>query len=229
MRWLRQVLVAKQGKQSLPRIVGPTDSSPATWSRKPRAEKSFEGFRAGLMGSLQPLGELEVLLVDRIAACAWRLRRVARIETESFAPVVSYSSKDLWFDDEDEEAPAANEVPGATEAPTPPETNRAACIPDHLQVGYTEKDGDTETVVVEHEEDEDRVSIHIKSTNRSPARAFDKRGETFERLSRYERAIENSLFRTLHELQRLQAARQGASVAVPVVLDVAIAGASRQR
>ena len=65
--------------------------------------------------------------------------------------------------------------------------------------------------------------VCTKTTRRSPAHAFDKRGERLEHLSRYERAIENSLFRALHELQRLQAARQGAPVPVPVMLDVAMA------
>lgn len=50
-----------------------------------------------------------------------------------------------------------------------------------------------------------------------------------ESLSRYERAIENSLVRSLHELQRLQATRQGASVAVPGVLDVVVSAAEPRR
>jgi hypothetical protein len=40
-----------------------------------------------------------------------------------------------------------------------------------------------------------------------------------DKLSRYEAALERSLMRTLHEPQRLQAARQGGIVA-PLALDV---------
>jgi hypothetical protein len=47
-------------------------------------------------------------------------------------------------------------------------------------------------------------------------------GDTFTKLSRYETAIERGLFRALHELQRLQAARGGATVSVPAVVDVDI-------
>jgi hypothetical protein len=47
----------------------------------------------------------------------------------------------------------------------------------------------------------------------------------FSKLSRYETAIERSLHKTLHELQRLQAARrtQG-DVLPPIVLDVDVSG-----
>ena len=39
-------------------------------------------------------------------------------------------------------------------------------------------------------------------------------------LSRYESALERGLFKALHELQRLQAARQGDAVSLPEVVDV---------
>jgi hypothetical protein len=45
-----------------------------------------------------------------------------------------------------------------------------------------------------------------------------------ERVIRYLTAIERSFFRALHELQRLQALRQGVPVQPPVVLDVDIHG-----
>ena len=40
------------------------------------------------------------------------------------------------------------------------------------------------------------------------------------KLSRYESRIERGLYRALHELQRMQAARRGEPVAVPVAVDV---------
>ena len=42
-------------------------------------------------------------------------------------------------------------------------------------------------------------------------------------LVRYEGAIERSLYRALHELERFQAARKGSPVALPVVVDVDVA------
>jgi len=39
---------------------------------------------------------------------------------------------------------------------------------------------------------------------------------------RYETSIERGLYRALHELQRLQAARRGEAVAAPVAVDVCV-------
>jgi hypothetical protein len=44
-----------------------------------------------------------------------------------------------------------------------------------------------------------------------------------DRLLRYETAIERSLYRSLHELHRLQAARAGVPVPPPAALDVDVA------
>jgi hypothetical protein len=41
---------------------------------------------------------------------------------------------------------------------------------------------------------------------------------------RYESHLERSMYRSLHELQRLQAARTGGKVATPVAVDVSVAG-----
>jgi hypothetical protein len=51
----------------------------------------------------------------------------------------------------------------------------------------------------------------------------------FSKLSRYETAIERSLFKSLHELQRLQAARQAeGTLSPPVAVDVEVSGVSRE-
>jgi hypothetical protein len=44
------------------------------------------------------------------------------------------------------------------------------------------------------------------------------------RLSRYEVTLDRTLFKSLHELQRLQASRRGESVPLPEALDVTITG-----
>jgi hypothetical protein len=51
----------------------------------------------------------------------------------------------------------------------------------------------------------------------------------FSKLSRYETAIERSLFKSLHELQRLQAPRQDeGTLPPPVAVDVEVSGVSRE-
>lgn len=55
--------------------------------------------------------------------------------------------------------------------------------------------------------------------------AFTGRRDTFAVLSRYEVALERSLYGALHELQRLQAARRsGAPAPAPAVVDVELHG-----
>ncbi len=46
----------------------------------------------------------------------------------------------------------------------------------------------------------------------------------FSKLSRYEATFTRSIFRVLHELQRRQAARKGAEVPVPAVVDLNVDG-----
>lgn len=44
--------------------------------------------------------------------------------------------------------------------------------------------------------------------------------DLFERLMRYETTIERGIYRALHELQRLQAMRQGKNINLPVAIDM---------
>jgi hypothetical protein len=111
-----------------------------------------------LRAELQPVGELENLLIDRVVAAYWRLRRVGRVEAGIFT----------W---------------------SKPGSETAA-----LGLGFI-----------------------------SYANAFSK-------LSRYESAIERSLYKALHELQRLQAARRADGNATPpVAIDVDVSGVSRDK
>jgi hypothetical protein len=52
------------------------------------------------------------------------------------------------------------------------------------------------------------------------AQAFFIRGDIFLKLARYQNQSERSYSQTLHELQRLQAARAGQSVPLPAAVDV---------
>lgn len=48
--------------------------------------------------------------------------------------------------------------------------------------------------------------------------------ECFGKLSRYESALERAMYKALHELQRLQAARAGEAVPAPAAVDVSVDG-----
>jgi hypothetical protein len=107
-----------------------------------------------LRAHLQPVGELEVLLVDRIVIATWRLRRLMQVEVGIF----ERESHDTF-----------------------------------------------------KEQERDLGLAFIRDANNADA---------FSKLSRYEATIERSLYRALHELQRLQATRAGQSVPLPTAVDV---------
>lgn len=67
--------------------------------------------------------------------------------------------------------------------------------------------------LLQYQSEEDRV-------DRNRRRALLPSEKTLDKVSRYETTLERSLFRTLHELQRLQDARSGRPVLPPVALDV---------
>jgi len=72
------------------------------------------------------------------------------------------------------------------------------------------------------EEDEETRELTVGEHFHNDAHKTD----AFSKLSRYEAGIERALFRALHELQRLQAARGGEFVPPPVAVDVALHGAA---
>jgi hypothetical protein len=131
----------------------------------------FEAFAGALRAELAPGGELEGLMVDRVVACAWRLRRAGTVEAGAF---IRNGRKDL-----------------------------AAMLED------------------------DGV---VASRPADLAAAYVRGRDTLALLSRYEAGLERSMFKALHELQRLQAARNGEAVPLPVAVDVdlAVSGASAE-
>ena len=85
--------------------------------------------------------------------------------------------------------------------------------------------GMTPTMAEEALNPSDSELAEHKKMQRSLGLAFISDGigaNAFIKLSRYEASIERSFFRALHELQRLQAARAGADVSVPVAVDVTV-------
>lgn len=111
------------------------------------SEAEFLAFAKRLRAQLAPVGEMELLLADRIVSTAWRLRRAIVMETGLMA-----AKADL--------------------------------------AGFLDS-------------------------------GFER--HKWQLVTRYETTLERSLFRTLHELQRLQAAREGRAVPLPEAVDVDIA------
>jgi len=117
---------------------------------KGESEVDLLDFGKRLRAQLAPVGELELLLVDRIISNAWRLRRAVGIE----AALLNVKRGDGTV----------------------------------LEDALSWKAG------------RDRLQL----------------------ISRYEATLERSLYKALHELQRLQAAREGQAVPLPESVDIEV-------
>jgi hypothetical protein len=160
-----------------------------------------------LWNELQPVGALESLLVNRIISSTWRLQRFGRVEAGIFA-------WELYGEMADRARKEADTY-----------TSDFMDFVRTSDITITDEDKHREALskAKEMEAMQDAETATLGQTfirDSTKANAFSK-------LSRYETMIERSLFKALHELQRLQAARgTGGNVAPPVALDVDVSGVS---
>jgi hypothetical protein len=147
---------------------------------------------------------MENLLVDRIIASYWRLRRLGRVETGIFA----------WERSEELAERAEREAQGYESDEIKTYQRISIVITDEKK-----HEEALERVRRMRSEQEDETA----TLGRTFARDAD-RANAFSKLSRYETAIERQLYRALHELERRQAARGGAAVPPPQVVDVEVSG-----
>ena len=175
-----------------------------------------------LRDELQPVGQMENLLVDRIVAAHWRLRRLGRVEAGIFA-----------WEHYGELASRAR-----SEAKRYGISKSSHDVPPELMAIIAEAQAAAGATIVDKQKHEEALSrareMEAKQTTGSAAlgRVFvrdSEKANTFSKLSRYESAIERSLYKALHELQRLQAARRAeGNVPPPLAVDVDVSGVSRE-
>ena len=120
-------------------------------------EKTLIEVGKKLRAELEPQTELELVLVDRITANVWRLRRIMQIEREMI-------DNDRFTEDY---------------AGKPKEKTLGEAFSEDFQYK-----------------------------------------DTYGKLIRYESSIERGIYKALHELQRLQAARMGEKPPAPIAIDV---------
>ena len=154
-----------------------------------------------LRTELQPAGELEDLLVDRITSHFWRLRRLGRVEAGIFA----------WeyYEQLIERARREAETYEKTEL-------------DDFVMSY----GTTITDQQKHQQALSKAR-ELEAARDSEAATLGRTfmrdagsANAFSKLSRYETNIERGLYKALHELERRQAARLGGNVPAPLAVDV---------
>jgi hypothetical protein len=170
-------------------------------------EAAFLELAERLRSELRPEGELEALLVGRIVSAHWRLGRLGRVEAGVFAyelygELAERARREADDHETTEDESLLREISGTVI--TDEQKHREAL--SKAKKMKAERDAETATL----------------------GRTFIRDAEganAFSKLSRYETAIERGLYRALHELQRLQAARRaGGDVAPPAAVDVDVSG-----
>jgi hypothetical protein len=167
-------------------------------------EEALKELDENLRTELQPLGELENLLVDGIIAAHWRLRRLRRVEAGIFAWELYGELAERAQQEAHTYEWSVLDALGSPEQITDEQKHQKAL--SRAQEMKAKQDAETATL------------------GRTFIRDADK-ANAFSKLSRYETAIWRSLYKALHELQRLQAARRTeGDVLPPIALDVDVSG-----
>jgi hypothetical protein len=164
-----------------------------------------------LRAELQPVGELEGMLVDRIVSAYWRLSRLGRVEAGIFA----WELFGEWAKRARQEASSYTKQEGGY----------ADLLPDPFQRTTTITDQKKHREATSRAQEMDaKRETETATLGRTFIRDADG-ANAFSKLSRYETAIERSLYKALHELQRLQAGRYAeGDVPPPAVVDVEVSG-----
>ena len=167
-------------------------------------EEALKELDENLRAELKPVGELENLLVDGIIASHWRLRRLRRVEAGIFAWELYGELAERAQQEAHTYEWSVLDALGSPEKITDEEKHQEAL--SRAQEMKAKQDAETATLGRTFIRDADQANA-------------------FSKLSRYETAIWRSLYKALHELQRLQAARHTkGDVLPPIALDVDVSG-----
>ena len=160
----------------------------------------FDEQRDALRTHFDPVGAYEELLVERMAIAAWKMRRSPQIEASLFRYEV--------FDTDMHEARGRMRTfeVSSFDAPSP-------------MVGAAGKSAHAAA-----EADRDRAKAARDRETLAIAFTKAEKHNGLSKLSRYDVAHERSFYRALHELERVQARRNGRQVPPPAVVDIDVAG-----
>lgn len=156
--------------------------------------EEFGSYRAALLSSLNPQGGLEEALAEKIIVDGWRLRRIPTMEAA------------LFQRGHHELAERLNSAHKA--AVNRSEVLNMITMTSSEQDAYQENLKRKEAARAHH-----APSFYI-------TQVLENFSGELSNLSRYESALIRSWFRTIYELERLQARRAGEQVPAPSVVDV---------
>jgi hypothetical protein len=163
--------------------------------------EKFESFRTDLFADLEPVGALEGVLAERIVIVLWRLRRVPIFE--------ALLHRRGWQELIMEKAAAESRGYERTI------TDIMLAEAETMEVAAADREA--------HDHAKKRLESARAALDEPPlnvARILDTYAGPLMNLWKREVALSRSFERTLHEFQRLRAARRGEQVAAPSVLDL---------
>jgi len=166
----------------------------------------FSRVLESLINEFRPQGPLEEQLVERVAACMWRLRRLYHVE----AGIFTHESLTIELDRARKEVRRYEEF------------EDEFAFEDSIEAQITDEKRHNHAIARV-----DKAARLLQEEALIPGIAFKedaKYAGAISKLSRYEAAIERSLYRALHELQRVQAARLDGQVPTSIAVDVTMDG-----
>lgn len=145
----------------------------------------------GLIISLNPVGQMECLLVEKISVDYWRLRRVLRFETGSIRKLIDMAINNYY---------TKTDYLGTRENKSNEEIDEEI---DELRSRQT-KQSQKRIAELEQEKLKNQYAEEVTiKTNSLPA------GDAYEKVIKYEKAVQRSILQNLALLKRLQAIRKG--------------------
>ena len=169
--------------------------------------EEYETRLRGLKVDLDPQGFIEEQFVERVACCLWRLRRSSAIE----AAIFTYQQCDREWD-------LARDRVRELEWNWP--TNDGYVIDANYEETDEEKEHLKEYEAAQEAKQE--AWDELRAPKAVLGESFQELDKWLDVLFRYETAIERSLFRAMHELERLQAERKagdGGGSVIDVTVD----------
>ena len=154
-------------------------------------EQEYRELLDGLILSLNPSGQMECLLVEKISVDYWRLRRVLRFETGSIRKLIDMAINNYY---------TKTDYLGTRENKSNEEIDEEIAELRSRQTKQSQKR------IAELEQDKLKnqyaEEVTIK-TNSLPA------GDAYEKVIKYEKAVQRSILQNLALLKRLQSIRTG--------------------
>ena len=164
----------------------------------------FDAFRSDLIADLAPRGALEEIFAEKIVADGWRFRRALHLVAA------------LYPREERQKALSA-----ASAEVSSCETSFMQEMTESAYSGYKSE------VRPDRREAHQAAAAKLRELQAEPVAPLvslmsllERLQPTLSNLEQYENTLFRSLTRTLHELQRLQAAKAGERVPAPAAVDV---------